>query len=46
MADDEINLGTITLRPQDIQAIVAGLAANPDAMETMARLMPPPPPPQ
>lgn len=44
MADEETNpQGTIVLRPQDIQAIVAGLAANSDAMATMARLMTPPP---
>ena len=37
---DESNLATTMLRPQDIQAIAAGLAANPDAMATMACLMP------
>ena len=46
MADEETNpQGTIVLRPQDIQAIMAGLTANPDAMATMARSMTPPPPP-
>ena len=45
MTDNESNLATIMLRPQDIQAVVAGLAANPDAMATMAHLMPPHPPP-
>ena len=46
MADEETNpQGTIVLRLQDIQAIVAGLAANPDAVATVARLRTPPPPP-
>ena len=46
MTDEETNpQGTIVLRPQDIQAIVAGLAANLNAMATMARQMTPPPPP-
>ena len=30
---------TITLRPEDIQAIVAGLATNNEALATMARMM-------
>ena len=42
MADNGSNLATITLRPQDIQTIVASLAANPDAMTTMVHLMSPP----
>ena len=46
MTDEETNLqGTIVLRPQDIQAFVACLAANLNAMATMARQMTPPPPP-
>ena len=46
MANEGTNpQGTIVLRPQDIQAILAGLAANPDAMATMAHLMTPPQPP-
>ena len=36
---------TITLRPEDIQAIVGGLAANNDALATMAQMMSNPTPP-
>ena len=45
MADKTTNpLGNIVLKSQDIQAIVAGLAANPDIMTTMTHLITPPPP--
>ena len=37
---------TIMLRPEDIQAIVAGLAANNDALATMAHMMSNPTPPR
>ena len=46
MADDATNpQGTIILRLQDIQTIVAGLATNPDTVATIACLMLPPLPP-
>ena len=43
---DETMSNTITLRPEDIPAIVAGLAANNDALATMAQMMSNPTPPR
>ena len=39
IAENDILPTLITLRPKDFQAIMAGLAANPNAMATMAHFM-------
>ena len=39
MAEDDLLPTLITLEPEDVQAIVAGLAANPNTIATMAHFM-------